>query len=89
MDSVSLLTVSLYLHKLANEMRIDDGKAIAVDKWDPIKGIPPVTTNQDVTDPVNPNKENMPIDIGVNNKQIISGTGHGPLINGRYRNGDR
>lgn len=77
---------SLYLCKVANEMHVDNGKATKVNSWDVIKGIPGPVANGDHTDILNPNKEGEPIDIGTNNKQLVSGTGHGALILGKYRN---
>lgn len=89
MDFSVKLAASLYLIKRAEQACIDNGQPAAVKQWDNIKGIPNTSGNQNYTDPVRPNPEDMPIDIGINNKQMVTGTGGGALIYGRYRNGDR
>jgi hypothetical protein len=89
MDFSVKLAASLYLIKRAEEAHIDNGQPASVKKWDSVKGIPGGSANQNYTDPVRPNPNDMPIDIGINNKQLVTGTGGGALIYGRYRNGDR
>lgn len=89
MDVLTKLAASLYLLKRAEEMRVDNGKPTHVQSWDAIKGIPGLTNNQNYTDPLIPNPTDMPTDLGINNKQLVTGTGTGALIHGKYRNGDR
>lgn len=89
MDVLTKLAASLYLLKRAEEACIDNGQPTSVKKWDSVKGIPGSASNQNYTDPLIPNREDMPVDIGINNKQMVTGTGGGALIYGRYRNGDR
>ncbi len=86
MDSVTKLTISYRLIKLANELCVDNGEKIKVKNWDAIKGVPGGNPNQDYTNILIPNREGQPIDLGYNNKQTISGTGYGALIHGKYRN---
>lgn len=89
MDVLTKLAASFYLLKRAEETCIDNGQPSHVKQWDAIKGIPNSAGNQNYTDPWIPNREDMPVDIGINNKQMVTGTGGGALIYGRYRNGDR
>ncbi len=89
MDVLTKLAASLYLLKRADQSSIDKGQPANVKKWDAIKGIPGSSGNQNYTDPLRPNPEDMPTDLGINNKQLVTGTGGGALIYGRYRNGDR
>ena len=89
MDFCTKLAASFYLLKRAGETCIDNGQPASVKNWDVIKGMPSGAGNQNYTDPVIPNTDDMPVDIGINNKQMVTGTGTGALIYGRYRNGDR
>jgi hypothetical protein len=89
MDGSTKLALSLFLIKRSNEMCIDNGQAAHVAQWDSIKGVPGMVSNINYTDPWVPNREDMPVDIGINNKQMVTGTGGGALIYGRYKNGDR
>jgi hypothetical protein len=89
MDVLTKLAASFYLLKRADQTCIEKGQSTQVKKWDAIKGIPGSSGNQNYTDPWRPNPEDMPVDIGINNKQMVTGTGGGALIYGRYRNGDR
>lgn len=89
MDVLTKLAASFYLLKRAEEACIDNGQPTQVKQWDSIKGIPSSDGNQNYTDPLRPNPDDMPIDLGINNKQMVTGTGGGALIYGRYRNGDR
>lgn len=89
MDFSVKLAASFFLIKRAENVVIDNGKPTNVKSWDSIKGIPGGAVNQNFTDISKPNPEDMPTDIGINNKQMVTGTGGGALIYGRYRNGDR
>lgn len=69
-----------------SSMNIQKGKPTQVKKWDTVKGIPGDSVNQDYTNRLIPSPFDQPIDLGYNNKQIVSGTGYGALILGKYRN---
>lgn len=84
MDALSKLTVSLYICKRAEE-NIQHGQPAAVKKWDNILGVPQACPNMNVTDPEQPH-EGLAKDVYSNNKQLISGTGAGSLISGKYSN---
>ena len=82
MDALTKYALSIYLCKTAEE-HIQQGKSISVKKWDAIKGVPSVVDNITKTDTENPT--NLPTDIGLNNKQLISGTGSGCVLHGKFR----
>lgn len=82
MDALTKYALSIYLCKTAEE-HIQQGKPVSIKKWDSIKGVPSTVSNTTVTDSENPTS--LPTDIGLNNKQLISGTGSGCVLNGKYR----
>lgn len=86
MDASVKLALSLYLVKRADQLNVQKGQPAQVKKWDKIKGIPTGDVNQDYTNRLIPSPFDQPIDLGYNNKQIVSGTGYGALILGKYRN---
>lgn len=86
MDAFSKLAAACLLIKYANVICSDNPQKAEVKNWDTIKGIPGGNPNADYSNILIPNREGMPIDIGYNNKQTISGTGYGALIHGKYRN---
>lgn len=82
MDALTKYALSIYLCKTAEE-HIQQGQPTSVKKWDTVKGMPTPVSNADLTD--NENPTNLPTDIGINNKQLISGTGSGCVLNGKHR----
>ena len=93
MDASVKLALSLYLIKRSEHMpvhethkKIQEGKPAQVQNWDKVKGIPGSDNNRDYTNRLIPSPFDQPIDLGYNNKQIVSGTGYGALILGKYRN---
>ena len=87
MRAATCLALSIYLCKKADEVTTDKPKSVDVKTWDVIKGAPAIVNNTNFSDIENPNSENMPTDLYVNNKQLITGTGSGARLYGRYRNG--
>lgn len=87
MSHVDKLLLGLLLTKQAKGDVVEKDKPTltAVKLWDTIKGIPTSTKNTDETNPDVPT-DGLPTDIQINNKQIVAGTGNGPLLSGSYSN---
>ena len=79
MDAVTKLAVSIYLRKQA-ETHIQKGQKAKVKTWDKIKGVAEPQGNTNTTNPDNPNPKDIPCDTFTNNKQVISGSGPGPIM---------
>ena len=68
--------------RIVRRLREFKSKQVTITQGDSIKGSPCSASNNNETPGVeeDPNKHNMPEDIGFDNEQTISGTGSGSTI---------